>query len=225
MRPETDPDREKLLREKELAFFGAVTASISHELNNAMAIIEQTAGLLEDLIVGSSGTRPIPTDQLRKIADRIANQTKRGATIVRRLNAFAHSVDDREKEFHLDDLMTDVAQLAHRMAHRKQVRLETHTGGVPVIRSSPFRVRQALYLSIQHAVSAAVAGETVDLSTGRQGSRVWISIESRPSDPPEPPPDVSHLEILMEELGGSLETTLSAESLSIRLLLPAPSPG
>ena len=37
----TDANKESPFCERELAFFGAVTASISHELNNAIAIIER----------------------------------------------------------------------------------------------------------------------------------------------------------------------------------------
>ena len=41
-----------------LAFFGKVNASISHELKNVMAIIAETAGLLGDLSEMARGERP-----------------------------------------------------------------------------------------------------------------------------------------------------------------------
>ncbi len=214
-------DREPDFQEKELAFFGAVTASISHDLNNAIAIIEQTAGLLEDLTMAHDGERPVPNDQLQNIAERIANQTKRGATIVRRLNAFAHSVDDGDKELELNALVETVIALAHRVAERKRVLLETRIAEQPVtIRNSAFRVQQALFLSIQRAVAATPEGETAVLSTGKEDTSAWISVEAKlPND--SPPANGSDLESLMKQLGGRVESNTSKETLSIRLVFPA----
>ena len=36
-----DQTDEQLLRERSLAFFGAITASVSHELNNVISILDQ----------------------------------------------------------------------------------------------------------------------------------------------------------------------------------------
>ena len=42
-------NRNEILKEKGLAFFGEITASVSHEINNAISIINEYSGLLEDL--------------------------------------------------------------------------------------------------------------------------------------------------------------------------------
>jgi C4-dicarboxylate-specific signal transduction histidine kinase len=216
----SDADRGKALREKELAFFGAVTASISHDLNNAIAIIEQTAGLLEDLVVGSEAGRPISNEQLQKIADRIAKQTKRGATIVRRLNAFAHTVDEDVKELELNALIQTVIALAHRLADRKQVALDAELTAEPIhIRGSAFRVQQAVFLSIQRAVAATEEGATVMLSAGDQDSSAWILVEAGGPEAPPPASD-NYLGPLMTQIGGRVEESTSDGKLSFRLVFP-----
>ncbi len=65
-------EKERMLREKGLAFFSTVTASVSHELANTIAIIEQTAGLLQDLTGAAEGEHSIRTAELRIIADRLS---------------------------------------------------------------------------------------------------------------------------------------------------------
>ena len=40
MSPMTDAEQERIFRDKELEFFGAVTASISHDMNNAIIFKE-----------------------------------------------------------------------------------------------------------------------------------------------------------------------------------------
>lgn len=217
----SDADRGETLREKELAFFGAVTASISHDLNNAIAIIEQTAGLLEDLVVGSERGRPISNEQLQKIADRIAKQTKRGATIVRRLNAFAHTVDEDVKDLELTALIQTVIALAHRLADRRQVSLDAELTAEPIhIKGSAFRVQQAVFLSIQRAVSATEEGATVMLSAGGQDSSAWISVEAVEPEAPTPAGD-NYLVPLMTQIGGRIEESTSDGKLSIKLVFPA----
>ena len=89
MSSDSGDEREQLRREKDLAFFGAITASVSHELNNVISIVYQTAGLLNDLLAGAQRGRPISDERLEQIAIRIGEQTERGAAIIKRLNAFA----------------------------------------------------------------------------------------------------------------------------------------
>ena len=39
--------KQRLLREKGFGFFGAITASLSHEINNVFAITNELSGLLD----------------------------------------------------------------------------------------------------------------------------------------------------------------------------------
>ncbi|MCP3901564.1 MAG: sensor histidine kinase, partial [Desulfobacteraceae bacterium] len=43
-------------RDDKAAFFGKITASITHEIQNVLAIIKENAGLMEDfLLINQSG--------------------------------------------------------------------------------------------------------------------------------------------------------------------------
>jgi C4-dicarboxylate-specific signal transduction histidine kinase len=211
---------ERLYREEELAFFGTVTASISHELNNAIAIIEQTAGLLEDLLLDCEGDQAVAKEQLQRIVERIDKQTKRGAVIVHRLNAFAHSVDEPHRKLDLNDLTQNVAALAHRMIDRKRAQLEIRLSEATLtIQNSPFRVQQALYLSLNEALSCAPDGSQLTLSTGSSDTKVWIEVACDASGT-HPDPELSYLEMLMGRLGGEIESTVHDGKTRIRLIFP-----
>jgi light-regulated signal transduction histidine kinase (bacteriophytochrome) len=208
---------ESLYREEELAFFGAVTASISHDLNNAIAIIEQTAGLLEDLLLEGEDDQSVSKEQLQRVVERIDKQTKRGANIVRRLNAFAHSVDEPQREIDLNVLTENVAALAHRMVDRKRAQLEIMPAdATPKIQSNPFRVQQAVYFSIKETLSQAPEGAHLVLSTGSLDGQARIDFVGESSGEPQ----LSYLETLMSQLGGSVDSTLDGGQLTITLIFP-----
>lgn len=216
----SDAKEESLFRERELAFFGEVTASVSHELNNAIAIIEQTSGLLEDLIAAGDPDASIPKKKLQTIVDRVGKQTKRGAMIVRRLNAFAHSVESTKREIELQDLSQCVIALSHRMAERKRTELVARpTDRRIVITANSFRVQEALYLSIQKSVSILPEGSRIEVGTGEDGATAWICVEGqRPDAPAEA--ELGYLEKLMGELNGELESNIDEDRIVFRLRFP-----
>jgi hypothetical protein len=78
-----------------IRFFGRVCASISHELKNALAIVNENAGLLEDFVLMAEKGMDINPDQMSTIAGRISSQISRADRITGNLNSFAHSVDDQ----------------------------------------------------------------------------------------------------------------------------------
>jgi FixJ family two-component response regulator len=67
-----------------------------------LSIIDQTGGLLSDLISAAQKGIPIKEERLKTIADKIATQTERGTRIVKRLNQFAHSVNEPSKRVDLE---------------------------------------------------------------------------------------------------------------------------
>ncbi|MFC1520938.1 hypothetical protein ACFL6Y_00875 [Elusimicrobiota bacterium] len=214
-------EQQYLFRQEELVFFGNVTASMSHELNNVLAVIEQTAGLLEDIAMESNSDQPIKKDEVEKVLKKVSDQTKRGAAIIKRLNAFAHSVDESSREIDVGKIINAVASLAERMADRKRVSLEPRQNREHVtIRNNPFRVQQALYLSIKEAVSAAPEASKVMFSAGKNDSGTRITIESV-CDAGGQAPKLSFVEMLMVKINGELKSARKGSRFIIELVFPA----
>src|SRR4030067_193492 len=103
---------EKRLREKGLAFFGSITASFSHEINNIMAIIGELAGLMEDLLRVADLGHPPQLERFRRVSERIGTQVKRGEEMIKRLNRFAHTMDEPVKTIEMIHLFVDWIPLA-----------------------------------------------------------------------------------------------------------------
>ena len=216
----TTTEKERMLREKGLAFFGTITALVSHELANTIAIIEQTAGLLQDLTGEAEGEHKIGAAELRSIADRVGRQAVRGATIVKRLNAFAHSMDESERELDLNELAEDVVAFSQRSADQKRLELEISSSGSPVtVRGNPFEIQQALFLSIQQAMSLAEAREKITIAITNRDSCASVAVRCEPTDPSRSP-ELGYLGLLVSQIGGEIETVRDEGRMSLELTIP-----
>jgi len=110
-------------KDENLRFFGKVIASISHELKNVMAIINEKAGLLHDLTLMAQKGMALDVNRIQSIADDVQSQIKRGDTIVKNMNKFAHSVDEETAQINLSELTVLMATLSERTASRLGVTL------------------------------------------------------------------------------------------------------
>jgi signal transduction histidine kinase len=160
-------EREHLL-EASLRYFGAMAASISHELTNALAIINENAGLLDDLTLRAQSGAPVDPDRLRTLAGRVTGQIRRADGIVRNLNAFAHSVDEPVASVDLAEVLGLVVATSERLVTRRGVGVETAPGpGVPV-RTVPFLLEHLAWRCVDHAAGAAGEGRTVTVEALRR---------------------------------------------------------
>ncbi|MGD8291766.1 MAG: sensor histidine kinase, partial [Desulfobacterales bacterium] len=82
-----------VVAEMGLQFFGRISASVSHELKNVLAIVNENAGLLEDLACMANRGKPIDPSRLIKMADAVKKQVGRADEILKNMNRFAHSID------------------------------------------------------------------------------------------------------------------------------------
>ena len=123
---------ERIAREG-VQFFGKMSASISHEIKNALAIINENAGLLEDFTLLAGQGRPIDPERLKSLAGQIMKQVQRADGLVKRMNRFAHSADEPVKIIDLGEALELVASIAQRLAAMREARLDLVIPDQPVM--------------------------------------------------------------------------------------------
>jgi signal transduction histidine kinase len=106
-------------------FFGRMSASLSHEIKNALAIINEKAGLLEDFTLLAGQGRPLDPERVKSLAGGIIKQIQRADGLVKRLNRFAHSVDDMIKMIDLGETLELITSIAGRLASMREAQLES----------------------------------------------------------------------------------------------------
>ena len=131
--------RLEIIGETGLQFFGKMSASISHEIKNVMAIINESAGLMEDLTVLAEKGMPVDPQRLKTHAGKIMTQIRRADQIIKNMNRFAHSVDEGVKSIDLGETLALVTALSERFATMRGITLDLKTPSKGItLRTNPF---------------------------------------------------------------------------------------
>jgi signal transduction histidine kinase len=154
----------------DLIFFGKVNASISHELKNSMAIISETAGLLQDLTEMAVKGKKIELKMLKSCSEDIIEEIQRGFAIIKQMNAFSHSVDDPIKKVNLSDVIDLMVALCKFLSFASKVRFDPNPEGASVILTCPFRLQNLIYQALVFAFE----------STGPDG-QIVIGLQPQPN--------------------------------------------
>lgn len=159
-----------------LLFCGTMTASMSHEIKNALAIVNENAGLLDDLLLLSEKGRPLNPERLKTLANDIRRQVQRADGIVGRLNRFAHSAGQPVITTDIKEIFEFIAALAARMAAMKGVTVSVADIQVP-LQARPFIVENLLWLCLKHLFAVSTGNQTVQLGAEDADSHVVIAVE------------------------------------------------
>jgi len=161
--------------ENALKFFGKMTASISHEVKNVLAIINENAGLLEDLCAIAERGKPVDPARIKTAAGKVIKQVKRGDEIIRRLNSFAHSADESVCDVDLCEAIKLVSGLSGRIALMCGICLETDQMPDPIIvNTNPFLLETLVWLCLDYSMDAAGDEKRVGISAERLKNKAIV---------------------------------------------------
>jgi C4-dicarboxylate-specific signal transduction histidine kinase len=146
----------EIITEMGLQFFGKISASISHELKNVLAIINENAGLLEDLTLMADRGQPIDPARLKIMAAAVQKQIGRADNILKNMNQFAHSIDETIADVDLNQTIEQFMALTERFAAMQGVKVDLQLpASPPSIPTAPFYLMNLLWLSLDFAMSAS----------------------------------------------------------------------
>lgn len=166
-----------MIGEQGLKFFGKMSATISHEINNALAIINENAGLLQDFTLMADKGIPLDPKRLNSLAGKVIQQIRRAEGIVRNMNKFAHSVDESVKNVDIGDIVALVVALTSRVASMRDVSVEPKPAESPItITTNPFFLENLIWLCLDFAMDAAGEGNTIDIITEKTENGAQVRI-------------------------------------------------
>jgi len=182
---DADEKRELAYREiqhtHKLSSIGRLAAGVAHEINNPMAIINEKAGLMKDLVAYD--------DQFRKkekflgLTDSILQSVERCKGITHRLLGFARRMEVQLVELDVNELIQETLGFLDKEALHRNIELKLQfTDNLPYIFSDRGQMQQ-VFLNILSNAFAAVEdkGQIVITSWEEDSDTVGVSIRDNGS--------------------------------------------
>lgn len=164
-----------------MATIGRMAAGVAHEINNPMAIINEKAGLLRD-VVGFSDDFP-QKEKTLGLVDSILRSVDRCSKVTHRLLGFARRMEIRKESISLVELVKEVAGFQRTEAVHRNI--ETNfdfADDLPPIESDRGQLQQVFLNIITNAIAAVDDGGRVDVvGRMRDSGSVAITISDNGS--------------------------------------------
>lgn len=159
-----------------LASIGRLAAGVAHEINNPLAVINEKAGLMEDIL---EVTDDFPNRQkFLELLSGISGSVTRCRTITQRLLGFARRMDVTPEVFDLNEAIQEVIGFLEREMKHRSINLELNCKeDLPRIQSDRGQLQQVLLNIINNAIDAVEEGGRIGIVTDRSGTgKVKVSI-------------------------------------------------
>jgi C4-dicarboxylate-specific signal transduction histidine kinase len=211
------------MKQKEIAMIGRISAAMTHEMRNILAIIRESSGLMQDILALSEESAFPHRHKFANALGKIEKHVRRGDEIVTQFNAFAHSMDEPRDRVEVKELIGQVAILMQRFARAKQVTLsaETHDRA-PSIYTNPLRLMLVLAACVEHLVSQGEPGDAIVIRPDKEKEKAVIevlvkkaSVEAGPT-----PPDLADVSEVVKALHGEVQSVAAGDHVGVRILLP-----
>ena len=157
-----------------MATIGRLAASVAHEINNPLAIINEKAGLLQDLIL-QSADHPHREKTLRGL-ESITKSVERCGNVTHRLLGFTRSVETSAESIELAELLHEVLGFTGKEAAHRNIEVTTRVAaGTPPIMADRGRLQQVFLNILSNALAAVADGARIDLiiDSPRAG---WVAV-------------------------------------------------
>jgi signal transduction histidine kinase len=160
-----------------LATIGRLAAGVAHEINNPLTIINEKAGLLQD-VVNLEGDFP-RRDKVLGIVESITGSVARCRQVTHRLLGFAKHMDVRSETIAVEELLREVVSFLGKEAEYRNVTITVEAEpGVANIESDRGQLQQVLLNILNNAEAAVKDGGRIDIRVRSASERrVAVSIK------------------------------------------------
>lgn len=167
-----------------LNFFGQMNVHLTHELQNVMATISETSGLLNDLAEFAASGGKVDEARTSRLMARIVDEAERGHKLVSRINSLAHSADEPAIRLDLARVIRFMAEASGCMPKARTVELDVEDE-VMEIKAGSYYVEQLLYGCLRAAFRGLKPEERIKLSAGRHNGDCRVVFSGLAADPGE----------------------------------------
>jgi two-component system NtrC family sensor kinase len=185
-----DQEREEAIASTEhaskLASVGRLAAGVAHEINNPLAIINEKAGLIKD-ILEVSGDSSQNKEKFLGLINGIFDSVNRCRTITHRLLGFSRRMEMSHDAIDVNDAVTEVAGFLEQEISFRNIRMELNLSkDLPKIVTDKGQIQQVFLNIINNAIDAVDEGGLIEVSSIiKDNQAVRVSIRDNGSGIPK----------------------------------------
>jgi two-component system NtrC family sensor kinase len=153
---------------QKMATIGRLAASVAHEINNPLAIINEKAGLIQDLFILKK--KYANDKKLLGLANSILNSVERAGTITKRLLSFSRHLDARIETINLKQTIQEVLSFMGKEAELRPIEITLEVPeDIPPFESDRGKLQQIFLNIINNAFASVNDGGHLDIKAQQEG--------------------------------------------------------
>ncbi|WDP86796.1 MAG: two-component sensor histidine kinase [Desulfobacter sp.] len=146
----------------QLASIGQLAVGVAHEINNPLALINETAGYIKDLFIIKKQYGDDP--ELIELIESIIETVERCGTITRQLLGFSRHFDVQIQGIHLKPMVFDVLNFHKKEAEYRDITIHTDfPDEIPLIETDRGKLQQIILNLVNNAFHAIENGGSLDI--------------------------------------------------------------
>lgn len=204
-----------------LRFIGKILTTVSHEFNNHLATLKESAGLADDILHARHLADKVKFEELSKLMQSVANKIQQTVLIVGSMSYFGGNLGHASVEFDVNILMDELLTLASKIASPKLITVgRNYDRTIPRITNDPFLVQFLVFALLDNLISCHEGNSPVTITTDHTRSSVIIGIvsEREPSESAQEalwPSAVLHA--VAHQIGGVIESKRGGAEIMLAL--------
>jgi signal transduction histidine kinase len=146
-----------------LASIGRLAAGVAHEINNPLAIINEKAGLIQDIFALKESYAK--DTKITGLIDSILSSVERCGTITKRLLSFARHIDSAIETIRIGKVIDEVLGFLHKEAEYRNMTVNVDLAdNIPEFQSDRGKLQQIFLNIINNAFAAMKDGGRLDVT-------------------------------------------------------------
>ncbi|PID77760.1 MAG: two-component sensor histidine kinase [Deltaproteobacteria bacterium] len=168
----------ELQHTQKLSSIGRLAAGVAHEINNPLAIINEKAGLMKDIISFSDDFKH--KDNFLEQNESIINSVKRCRSITHRLLGFARRIDINFEKLDINLIIKEVLGFVEKEASYKQIDIKLDLNPeVPFVFSDKGQLQQVFLNILTNAIAAVGNRGKIEVRTYNSDKEKMVGIDIR----------------------------------------------
>lgn len=175
-----EPNKEELpgVYEICLEVFAGISAIVTHDIRNNLAVINENGGLLDDLVVMAGEQGAVPNKKARHIAASISEQVAQANKLMKNLNVFAHSNDTPSATLDLQETLDTMIALTRRKAMANKITVTAEGEQGILLTTSPLLLESLLYLCLTDMYATSASGSILVAEKSREDNSITLQLST-----------------------------------------------